>query len=109
MIVQLIVRMALDNRCWGYTLIQGALANLGHQVGRGTIANVLREQGIDPAPERGKRTSWSTFLRAQWESIAATDFFSVEVVTLRGLVTHYVLFFIDLASRSCRSAWVRCS
>ena len=56
-IVQLIVRMALENRSWGYTRIQGAPANLGHHVGRGTIANVLREHGIDPAPERGKRTS----------------------------------------------------
>ena len=40
-IVQLIVRMALENRSWGYTRIQDALANLGHQVGRGTIANAL--------------------------------------------------------------------
>jgi putative transposase len=105
-IVQLIVRMALDNRSWGYTRIQGALANLGHQVGRGTIASILREHGVDPAPERGKRTPWSTFLKAHWESIAATDFFTVEVVTLRGLVTHYVLFFIDLASRTVRMAGI---
>jgi hypothetical protein len=39
-------------------------ANLGHEVGRGTIANTLGEQGIDPAPERGKHTSWSSFLEA---------------------------------------------
>jgi putative transposase len=90
----------------GYTRIQGALANLGHQVDRGTIANVLREHGIDPAPERGRRTSWSTFLKAHWESIAATDFFTVEVVTLRGLVTNYVLFFIDLASRTVKIAGI---
>jgi hypothetical protein len=79
-IVQLIVRMALENRSWGYTRIQGAPANLGHNVSRGTIAKVLGEHGIDPAPERGKRTSWSTFLKAHWGSIAAT----VEVLTLRG-------------------------
>jgi hypothetical protein len=63
--------------------------NLGHDVSRGTIANVLREHGIDPAPERGKRTSWATFLKAHWNSIAATDFFTVEVLTLRlGYVLH---------------------
>lgn len=105
-IVDLIVRMALENRAWGYTRIQGALANLGHEVGRGTIANTLREQGIDPAPERGKHTSWSTFLKAHWECVAATDFFTVEVCTARGLVTFYVLFFLDLASRTVKIAGV---
>ena len=104
-IVNLIVRMALENPSWGYTRIQGALANLGHEVGRGTIANTLREQGIDPAPERGKHTSWSTFLKAHWECVAATDFFTVEVCTARGLVTFYVLF-LDLASRTVKIAGV---
>lgn len=105
-IVQLIIRMALENRSWGYTRIQGALANLGHDVSRGTIANVLSEHGIEPAPERGQHTSWATFLKAHWESIAATDFFTVEVFTLRGLVTHYVLFVLDLASRTVKIAGI---
>ncbi len=99
-ITQLIIRRALENRSWGYTRIQGALANLGHDVGRGTIANVLSEHSIDPAPERGKRTSWSTFLKEHWDSIAATDFFTVEVLMLRCLVTYYILFVLDLASRT---------
>ena len=60
-IVDLVLRMALENPSWGYTRIQGALANLGHEVGRGTIANILKENGIEPAPERGKHTRWSTF------------------------------------------------
>jgi putative transposase len=64
-IVNLILRMALENRSWGYTRIRGALANLGHQVGRGTIANILREHGIEPASERDRHTRWSTFLKAQ--------------------------------------------
>jgi hypothetical protein len=51
----------------------------------------LREQGIDPAPERGKHTSWSAFLKAYWECVAATDFFTAEVCTARGLVTFYDL------------------
>jgi transposase InsO family protein len=98
--------MALENRSWGYTRIRGALANLGHQVGRGTIANILREHGIDPAPERDRHTRWSTFLKAHWECLTATDFLSVEVHTLKGLVTYYLLFFIDIASRSVHVAGI---
>jgi putative transposase len=98
-ISELIVRMAQDNRSWGYTRIQGALANLNHKVGRGTIANVLKRNGIEPSPERSKRTTWSTFLKAHWEVLAASDFLTAEVWTGRGLVTHYLLFMISLADR----------
>ena len=98
-IEQLIVRMAHDNTSWGYTRMQGALANLNHKDGRGTIANVLKRNGIEPAPERGARTKWSTFLKAHWKIFGASDFFSVEVWTPRGLVTHYVLFVISLVDR----------
>src|SRR6476620_8463310 len=98
-ISELIVRMAQENRGWGYTRIQGALANLNHKVGRGTIANVLKRNGIEPAPERSKRTTWSTFLKAHWKLLAASDFFTVEVWTSRGLLTHYVLFVMSLAER----------
>jgi hypothetical protein len=48
-------------------------------------------------PRRGKKTSWDTFLQAHWDVLAATDFFTVEVWTLGELVTHDVLFFIELA------------
>ena len=97
---------SVENRSWGYTRIRGALANLGHEVGRGTIANILHEHGIEPTPERDRHTRWSTFLRAHWECLTATDFLSVEVYTLKGLVTHYVPFFIDIASRSVHIAGV---
>jgi transposase InsO family protein len=80
------------------------MANLGHEVGRGTIASLLRECGIDPAPERDKHMPWSTFFRARRECLVATDFLTVEVCTIRGLVTHYVLFFIDIASRAVKIA-----
>jgi putative transposase len=98
-ITELIVRMALENPRWGYTRIQGALYNLRHEVGRGTIANVLKREGIEPTPERGGRTSWSVFLKAHWRSIVAADFFTAEVWSFRGLVTYYVLFIIELAKR----------
>jgi transposase InsO family protein len=105
-IADLIVRMALENPSWGYTRIRGALANLGYEVGRGTIASILKDNGIEPAPERSQHTRWSTFLKAHWECLTATDFLSVEVCTLKGLVTYHVLFFIDIASRSVHIAGV---
>ena len=59
---QLVVRMAEENPTWGYTRIRGALKNLGHQVGRSTIARILKARGMPPVPNRP--TSWRTFLRA---------------------------------------------
>src|ERR671919_220976 len=58
----LIVRMATDNPAWGYSRIQGALKNLDHRVARSTVAKVLKDNGIPPAP--GRPSSWRTFLRA---------------------------------------------
>ena len=80
------------------------MANLGDEVGRSTIANILREYGVDPAPERDKHMPWSTFLRAHRECLVATDFLTVEVCTIRALVTHYVLFFIDIVNRAMKIA-----
>ena len=94
---QLVVRMAEENPTWGYTRIQGALKNLGHQVGRSTIARILKAWGVPPAPKRP--TSWQTFLRARWGAIAGADLFTTEVWTWRGLVTFYTVFVIDLATR----------
>ena len=100
------IRMASENRDWGYTRIRGALDNLGHQVARGTIANVLREHGLEPAPERMKRTTWREFLAAHWDVLAAADFFTVEVWTSRGLTRFTVLVLIQLASRRVHIAGI---
>ena len=62
-IAELALQMARENPRWGYTRIQGALHNVGHRVGRTTIATILNRNGIDPAPERGKRTTWDQFLK----------------------------------------------
>src|SRR5450631_2693122 len=96
---ELIVRMAEENRSWGYDRIAGALANLGHEVSDQTVGNVLRRHGVPPAPARKQTTTWAAFIRAHLAVLAGTDFFTVEVLTLRGLVTYYVLFFIHLESR----------
>ena len=61
-IEHLVVRLATENRDWGYRRIQGALANLGHEVARGTIASILKEHGLEPAPERNRKTTWKEFL-----------------------------------------------
>ncbi len=96
---ELIVRMAKDNPGWGYTRIIGAMKNLGHDVGRMTVARVLAEHGIDPAPKRSKGMSWGDFLRIHWDGIAAADFFTVEALTLTGLTRFHVLFAIELKTR----------
>ena len=96
---RLTVRMALENPGWGYERIQGALQAVGHRVCDSTVGNILKENGVEPAPERRKRTSWNTFLHTHFESIAATDFFTVEIWTPRGLIRHWVLFVTDLPTR----------
>jgi transposase InsO family protein len=105
-IVALIVRFAQANPSWVYTRIKGALSNVGHQVSRGTITNILEANGIDTAPLRGKRTQWSTFLKAHWKILVASDFFTLEVWRLRGLTTYHVWFFLDLSTRSIRIAGI---
>ena len=99
-----IVRIAKDNAGWGYARIQGELKKLGHSVAPSTIGKTLKDHGVPPSPERP--TSWRTFLKAHSGAIAATDFFTAEVWTPRGLVTHYVLFVIHHASRLVEIAGV---
>ena len=77
----LVIRMATDNPTWGYTRIQGALKNLGHRVGRSTIARILRAEGIPPGRQRPM--AWRTFLQAHWPALVAADFFTTEVWTAR--------------------------
>jgi putative transposase len=73
------VRMAEENREWGYRRIQSALSNLGHELARSTIAQILERHGIEPAPERIRKTTWREFLSQHRELLVAADFFSVEV------------------------------
>lgn len=72
---------------------------LGHEIGRTTVQRILKEDGIEPAPERRKHMPWATFLKAHWGAIAAMDFFKVEVLSLRGVVRYAVLVVMDLKSR----------
>jgi putative transposase len=98
-VTDLIVRMARENSGWGYDRIVGALANLGHIVSDQTVGNILSRYGIAPAPKRRLSTTWKQFIAAHMAVLAGIDFFTVEVLTWRGLTTYYVLFFLHLETR----------
>jgi putative transposase len=95
----LVVGLAKANRGWGYTRIQGALAHLGHEIGRSTIRQILLGAGLAPAPERCKGKTWKEFLKAHWSVLSAADFFTVEVMTLGGLQRYSVLVLMELCTR----------
>src|SRR5215468_11685590 len=105
-IEDLVVRMAKENRSWGYRRIQGALFNLGHEAGRGTIAEILARHGIEPAPERERKTNWKEFLKQHWDLLVAADFFTIEAWTRRGLQRFMVMFFIELSTRKVEIAGI---
>ena len=103
-IVDLTVRFAKENPRWGCDRIQGALANVGYRITDTTVSNILKRNGIEPAPDRRQHTTWSTFLQAHWDVLAAIDFTTVEVWTKGGLVTLYLLFVMELKTRRVQFA-----
>jgi hypothetical protein len=87
-ITELVVKMARESPTWGYTRLRGALYNLGHEVARNTIKNILLAHGLEPAPERGRHTSWRTFIKlisdqlpepifSPWKCSVAGDSFGI--------------------------------
>ena len=105
-IEELVVRLAKENKSWGYDRIAGALANVGYEVADQTVGNILKRHGIPLAPERRKTTTWREFIRSHMDVLAATDFFTTQVWTQGGLVTYYVLFFMHLATRRVHVAGI---
>ena len=91
--------MANENPSWGYDRIVGALANLGHPLSDQTVGNILRRHGLSPAPKRKQTVSWKDFIRSHRDVLVGMDFFTAEVLTLKGLLTYYVPFFINLETR----------
>ena len=98
-VTRLVLQMARDNPSWGYDRIQGALSNLGYEISDTTVGNILRANGIEPAPDRKQQTTWKTFLRAHWDVLGAIDFTTIEVWTKGGLVTFYLLFVMEVGTR----------
>lgn len=96
---KLVMRLAKENLTWGYDRIVGAVANLGYKVSDQTVGNILRAHGLGPALERKRHTTWGEFVRRHKDMLWATDFFTTEIWSCRGLATIYVLFFIHLETR----------
>jgi putative transposase len=90
----------------GYLRISGALSNLGHDLARTTIADILKRNGIEPAPERVRKTTWKEFFTQHWDLLVAADFFTVEVWTCLGLRRFIVPFFIELSTRRVQLAGI---
>src|SRR5438067_1022187 len=99
---ELVVRLARENPSWGYRRIQGELVGLGVKLAASTVWAILKEAGIEPAPQRFE-ASWAEFLRAQAASILECDFLTVDTLFLKRL---YVLFFVELATRRVRLAGI---
>ena len=105
---KLVVKMALENLNWGYTKIRDALrTGLKIEIGRTTVADILAEEGIEPAPEREKKRTWKQFLNMYWDTLYACDFFSVEALCPFGTVRYMVFFVIELKSRAVEIAGIK--
>ena len=104
---KLVMEMALANPSWGYTKIRDAMrTGLGIEIGRTTVANILAEAGIEPAPEREKTRTWKQFLKTHWDSLYGCDFFCIETLGLGGTVRYMVFFVIALKTRAVEIAGI---
>jgi transposase InsO family protein len=102
----LVVRLARENRSWGYERIVGALRHLGYTISDQTVGNILKRHGISPPPGVRRPRTRNEFIRTHMDVLVATDFFTTEVWTWCGLVTYYILFFIRLGTREAHVAGI---
>ncbi len=105
----LVVRMAQENRSWGYDRIVGALTNLGYTISDQTVGNILKRHGIPPAPERKKTMTWREFIRIHMDMLGATDFFSSEIWTWLRFVISSLLSCIRPDCRKIHVASIKLS
>lgn len=101
-----IIDVAKDNRDWGYIRIQGQLKYLGFKVSIATIGRVLKRAGLEPQPDRQRKTTWAEFIKTHWQSLAACDFLTTEIYTAKGLTRYMVFVVIDYATRKVEIAGI---
>src|SRR5450432_1028911 len=104
---ELVLRLANENIGWGYTKIRDALRGMKIEIGRTTVAAILAEAGLEPAPERTRNRTWKHFRKSHWDTLYACDFFSVETLGTFGTVRVMVFFVIELKSRAVYIAGIR--
>ena len=104
---KLVIELASSNPGWGYTKIRDALRGMKIELGRTTIADILKGAGLEPAPERDKKRTWKQFMKSHWNTLYACDFFSVEVLGIFGTVRIMVFFVIELRTRAVQIAGIR--
>lgn len=90
-IENLVIRMARENRSWGYDRIQGALLHLGYAISDQTVGNILKRHHMAPAPERKKTVTWREFVRIHLDVLLTTDFFHSKAWNAFGLMFAYLL------------------
>ena len=106
-IADLVLRLARENRSWGYDRIQGALSPLGYTISDQTVGNILKRHNIPPAPERPKTTTWGEFIRIHLAVLRATDFCNSVVWSRCGLAISALLCFIHVSRRTLPVAGLR--
>lgn len=98
-----VIRMARENRSWGYDRIQGSLNHLGYTISDQTVGNILKRHGIPPAPEWKKTITWGEFIRSHWDVLVATGFFDSEVWSWVGQMISFLLSVIHFGCHRVRS------
>ncbi|MGE3408402.1 MAG: hypothetical protein AB7I37_16405 [Pirellulales bacterium] len=73
-VADLVLKFARENPTWGYDRVADALGNVGHAISDQSVGNILKANGIEPAPTRKRTTTWNTFLKAHWNQLSAIDF-----------------------------------
>jgi hypothetical protein len=104
----LVVRMAQENRSWGYDRMVGAVANLGYRISDQTVGNILKRHHIPPAAERTKTLTWREFIRMHMAVLGATEFFSSAVWSWLRLLVSFVLSFLHVGLRKGYVAGMTC-